>query len=173
MALIARLFYGSHAHTDTHIGQYLYITTNIERVQRRATNYSRSTDYKTRLIKLHLLPLTLWFELQDLMFLVKCLKFPSDNVDLSGHLKLISSITRAGSAGTKFQHHLNRTSTARQSYYNRIVRLWNKLGPIDLTLSIQTIRKHISDFLWEHFLRTLDCRVKCSFHLVCPCSKCF
>ena len=30
--------------------------------------------YKTRLTKLNMLPLYLWFELQDIVFLVKCLK---------------------------------------------------------------------------------------------------
>ena len=31
-------------------------------------------DYKARLIQLNLLPLMYWFELQDVMFVVKCIK---------------------------------------------------------------------------------------------------
>ena len=51
----------------------------LESVQRRATryilnNYSRHTSYKSRLINIKLLPLMYWLELQDVLFLVKCLQ---------------------------------------------------------------------------------------------------
>ena len=54
----------------------------IERVQRRVTKYilqDYRSDYKTRLTSLNLLPLMYWFELQDLLFLVKCLKDSNDS----------------------------------------------------------------------------------------------
>ena len=49
----------------------------VERVQQRATKYllnDYSSDYKTRLLRLKLLPIMTWFEFQDIMFLVKCFK---------------------------------------------------------------------------------------------------
>ena len=51
----------------------------LESVQRRATryilnDYSRHTSYRSRLINIKLLPLMYWLELQDVLFLVKCLQ---------------------------------------------------------------------------------------------------
>ena len=54
----------------------------IERVQRRATKYILNdfiftSCYKTRLLKLNLLPLMYMFELQDLLFTIKSIKSPT------------------------------------------------------------------------------------------------
>ena len=59
-------------------GQSLNITSAIERVQRRATNYilgipSRSVPYKEHLSRTNLLPLTYWHEIKDLLFIHGCL----------------------------------------------------------------------------------------------------
>ena len=56
----------------------------IENVQRRDTKFihDNSMDYKSRLITLEILPLMYWFELQDILFLVKYFKTPSDNFDI-------------------------------------------------------------------------------------------
>ena len=55
--------------------------TMIERIQRRATKYilnDYNSSYKSRLQQLNLLPLMYNFELQDLLFLIKSLKSPTD-----------------------------------------------------------------------------------------------
>ena len=115
----------------------------LEKVQRRATKYilnDYSTDYKTRLMSLHLLPLMYWLELQDLMFLIKCIKDPDDNCDISNHVKFMSSPTRASSL-KHLQHNISRFSTTRHFYFNRIVPLWNSLvSEIVLSLSVLSIK---------------------------------
>ena len=60
--------------------------TQLERVQRTATKYivqDRNQDYKSRLIALQLLLLMYWFELLNIMFLVKCIKQPDESFNLS------------------------------------------------------------------------------------------
>ena len=60
--------------------------TNIERIQRKATKFilnDYSSEYKSRLESLHILPIARWFELQDIMFLVKCLQDPSDTMNIN------------------------------------------------------------------------------------------
>ena len=52
---------------------------HLEQIQRRASKFilnDFTSDYKLRLINLNLLPLTMWFELQDIMFLMKAIKLP-------------------------------------------------------------------------------------------------
>ena len=49
----------------------------IERIQRRATKYilnDYTSDYKSRLLKLHILPLMYTLDLNDIMFFIKNLK---------------------------------------------------------------------------------------------------
>ena len=59
-----------------------YLLTDIillERVQRRATKFilnDYSSNYKSRLIALRLLPLMMVYELYDISFFIKCLKCP-------------------------------------------------------------------------------------------------
>ena len=59
-------------------------TNNMERVQRRATKLILQdfSDYKSRLISLNLLLVSMWLEQQDVLFMVKCLQSPSDNFDI-------------------------------------------------------------------------------------------
>ena len=54
----------------------------IEKIQRRATKFilnDFSSDYKSRLISLGLLPLMFLYELFDILFFLKCLKFPESS----------------------------------------------------------------------------------------------
>ncbi len=51
----------------------------------RATKYILNTglaDYKTRLIQTNLLPTMYWFELQDILFMIKCFNEPPENFDI-------------------------------------------------------------------------------------------
>ena len=149
---------------------------SVERVQRKATKYvlsDYSNDYKLRLQSLHMLPLMYWLELQDIMFLVKCLQDPHDCMNIRSHVSFSPSGTRAGS-GNKLKYEYRRTSNGRHFYFNRIVRLWNKLPSscIDLTKSFATVRHTVRAFLWTHFENHFDPKNTCTFHLVCPCYKC-
>lgn len=59
----------------------MYATQCFKMLQRRATIYileSHDHDYKTRLVSLTSFPLTLWLEIQDILLLIKLLKFPRD-----------------------------------------------------------------------------------------------
>ena len=147
---------------------------NFERIQRRATKFilqDYSLDYKTRLLSLNLLPLMHWYELQDMMFLVKCFKNPMDNLIIHDYVEFVTSTTRASSNG-KLRHKFCRLSTPRHFYFNRIVRLWNLFPRIDLSLSLPSIKHLLLNHLWSNFCSNFDANNVCSFHLLCPCAKC-
>jgi len=58
---------------------------DILKFERRATKFilnNLSLDYRNRLITLKLFPLATWLEIQDILFLVKCLKSGTDSNDL-------------------------------------------------------------------------------------------
>ena len=62
---------------------------SLEKIQRRVTKFilqDYNSDYKARLLSLNLLPIASWLELQDLLFLVKCLLDPPDNFNVRDYI---------------------------------------------------------------------------------------
>ena len=87
----------------------------LECVQRRATKFIASNpllDYRNRLIHLNLLPLMMEFELVDIMFLVKSVKFPSGHFNIHEFVQFCSHPTRAGQS-FKLKHLLCRSNYER------------------------------------------------------------
>ena len=145
----------------------------LEKVQRRSTKYILNdfeSDYKSRLISLNLFPLMYWIELADIMLLVTLLKYPDNRLNILEHISFSSTKTRS-STHLKLKQHRSRTNLSRHFYFSRICRLWNALPPIDLTLSTD-IRRAVKHFLWSNFIDKFNCDILCTFHFVCPCTKC-
>ena len=143
-------------------------------IQRRATKYILSTglaNYKTRLIQTNLLPTMYWFEQQDILFMIKCFNKPPENFDIWNYMSFSKTTTRSSSTRKLTYKHV-RTNMTRHFYFNRIVRLWNSLPQIDLSLSLETLKKKLYNHFWAHFIANFDSSNICSFHIVCPCSKC-
>ena len=147
----------------------------VETVQRRATRFivgGRLTGYKERLFHVGLLPLAYWMELQDLMFIIKCLKSPPDNFNIQNYTYVAFSTGCRSSSAGHLQHQLSRTSEVRHFYFTRIFRLWNALSPIDLNLSVSTLKSLLYEHLWNHFSENFNDNRPCTFHFRCPCSNC-
>ena len=73
----------------------------VETVQRRATRFivgGRLTGYKERLLHVGLLPLAYWMELQDLMFIIKCLIISTFRTML--HFPLVAGLRQLGICST-------------------------------------------------------------------------
>ncbi len=79
-------------------------------------------------------------ELLDLLFVLKCLKDPSDNIDIFNYISYSSGPTRS-STSHKLELKFYRFSSTRHQYFNRVVMLWNTFSPIDLPPSFTTIKK--------------------------------
>ena len=146
----------------------------LEQVQCRGTKYILNdfqSDYRSRLISLHLFPLMYTYELLDILFLVKNLQYPDPSFPISEFVSFSSSSTRAGHS-LKLIHQSSHTHLSNHSYFKRIIRLWNTLPPIDLGLSLSTIKTHLKKFMWSHFLDNFNPDIPCTFHFLCPCTKC-
>ena len=121
----------------------------LEKVQQRATKFvlnDYNSDYRHRLHKLDLLPLMYWYEIQDLLFLIKCLQNPPDNFNIYDCISFVSSNTRRNQFMLQCNH--TRTSRARHFYFNRVVKLWNSIQLQSTILFYQTPpNKHLSSQL--------------------------
>ena len=90
----------------------------LERVQRRASKFilnDYSTDYKSRLIKLNLLPLMYIYELMDILFFIRSLKDSSNSFDITQFIFFSTLNTR--SFGTKLCHRVSNNNTTLNSYF--------------------------------------------------------
>ena len=148
----------------------------LEKLQRRATKFITSSDldYKSRLIDSKLLPLSLWLEAQDVLFLIKLMNDPPDNFNITDYISFVSSSTRAAT-----MNRIKRTiplkprlNSTRHFYFNRMVRLWNSLPNIDLQLPFNSIRRHILGIFWQVFIQQFDVNNSCTWFVSCPCTKC-
>ena len=79
----------------------------LGKVQRRATKFilnDFTSDYKTRLTRLGLLPLMYYFEYLDITFLLTCLKEPDSNFPIFNYIKFSSSNTRSSNCSKLVIH---------------------------------------------------------------------
>ena len=139
----------------------------IEKIQRQATNKfilnDFSSDYQTRLISLNLLPL-MYLQLFDVLFFVKCLKFPDPSFVVEKFITFPSS-TRSGSAA-KLVHKHSSTSSSHHFYFCRLAGLHLKVSssywPNTFFLYYQTSNKatfldYFYITLWPFFPLYLSC----------------
>ena len=121
------------------------ITLECICVQRRATKFILNdyiSSYKSRLQQLNLLPLMYFYELNDLMFLIKSLNTPTDNSDIRNYISFNTNSTGSGSH-LKLHHPRTVSVTHHHFYFNRIVRLWNHLPVINLSLPPYIIKQKL------------------------------
>ena len=125
----------------------------IEAVQRRAIKFicKTSTDltYRDRLIFLHLLPLNYWLEYLDLVFFYKC-KANNIRIDLDNYINFCSGRTRRAATGLYLkQNVIPRTSTFRDSFFQRIVNMWN-VFPVEIKMakSISSFKEKLKSLLF-------------------------
>ncbi len=147
----------------------------LEKIQRRATKYilgsDPSLDYKDRLISLSMFPLMYTLELNDILFFVSCVKDPVHNLPILQSFSFCSSNTRSAQT-SKLNLNSFSTLVERNSFVCRVPRLWNSLPSIDLSLPIHSIKFHLKKYLWNYFINHFSSLDPCTFHYLCPCSKC-
>ena len=107
----------------------------LEKLQRRASKFilnDFTSNYRERLLSLRLLPLMMLFELNDIMFFIRCLKQPSSCLDIGSFVKFSSSVGLRSATHNKIIHTKSKNNHSRHFYFNRLPRLWNSLPPMDL-----------------------------------------
>ena len=148
----------------------------LENVQPRATKYILSvfsSDYRSKLISLNMLPLMMQFELNDIIFFIKCLKYPSDSFNILDYVSFCSGTSRSATRQKLMFPSARITSTLqRHFYFSRLPCLWNYLPQIDLNQTLSCIKKDITALFWRQFSQNVDSLRPCTFHVVCPCSPC-
>ena len=127
----------------------------LEGVQRRASKFivqDYESPYIVRLKKLNLLPVSYWLELKDLTFFYKCMQGLHD-LDISPYVTFSCSTRSRSGLQKLLQTNSCRTSLFRNSFFNRIVFLWNNLSPsIRNSTSVSSFKR----LLYTHYFSKLD-----------------
>ncbi len=90
-----------------------------------------SSDYKLRLTRLHLLPLLMQLEVNDITFFVKNLKDPSQSFNVKDYVHFCSAGTSPFTF-LKLKQQMFKLNCVKHLYFNRLPRLWNSLPLMDL-----------------------------------------
>ena len=120
----------------------------LEDLQRCAIKFILNdfpSNYKSRLIHLEILPLVMFFELNDVLFFVKSVKFPSPTFNILDYVSFCNSKT--WSSSSKLKHTFSSITSSAHFYFNLLPRLWNTLPFIDLNQSVSTIKQDVKKVL--------------------------
>ena len=142
----------------------------FEKIQRQATKYLLNnyiSCYRSRFIKLSLLPLMYIFELNDIIFLISSLKQSSPHFQITDYIFFNTGSTRSSSYN-RLIHTRSNPNSNRHFYFNRLPRLWNSTTNQPFT----SLEKNLIKYMWSNFMHTFDPHNPCTFHLLCPCSRC-
>ena len=112
-----------------------------------------------------------WLQLQDIIFFMKCFKDPSENFN---SLMFVSFITHSSRWATnhKLKVKIKRTSHTHHFYFNWVVRLWNCLPPLDLSLFFSELKVFNKADVLVTLHKIFNPNITCSFLIYCPCSYC-
>ena len=129
-------------------------TKCLEKVQKRCTRWISSdwkSNYKQLLLKCNLLPLSLYLQLQDILFLMKCMGGRFDyNFDRYLCVRDHPRPVRSDNYLT-FAHRNPRSTICQQSFFTRTMALINRL-PNSLNFrEPEGLKERILKHLWSHF----------------------
>ena len=122
----------------------------LEGVQCQATRFilscsykvSKRSDYKSQLKSLKLLPLCYWHEFRDICFFYKCMH-KYCNIIVNEYTNIITGRTR-NAINSNLGPTRVRTSLFRDSFFNRILPLWNNISlDIRQTTALSTFKDRL------------------------------
>ena len=153
----------------------------IESIQRRATSYilndfHHEMDYRTRLTKCELLPLSYRRSFLDLSFFMSTL-LDSNCINFDTYFKFLPETrTRDDLTMSALTRH-HRYTLFENYYFQRVVSVWNKL-PYDtreLLVNLEEMtpaKTVIKKFLFQEFYAKFSTNMKCTWYIHCTCPNC-
>ena len=149
-------------------------TKDIERVQKKANSWILNNwelNYKKRLGKLNVLPLSLYIELHDLLLLIA---FLSGNYNIN---ILINRNQNCDDQPNFRQFELininqTRTEKADENFWRRSSQRLNIIYKIT-TLAIENLsKKRLTELYWIYFSRQYSEANSCTWTFLCNCNNC-
>lgn len=157
----------------------------IESVQRKTTKYILNSydgvlNYKERLTKCCILPLTLRRDYLDIVFFYNCIKDLTDfNIyNIVNHNLNNRNVTRSDADQMLLHRKLVHTESYRRFYSSRITYTWNKLPQALRYTELTdighntTFKKELKKWLTGYFNTNFDVNSTCTWCTYCLCTHC-
>ena len=148
----------------------------LEGVQRRATRFTLSCsykvserpDYKSRLKLLKLLPLCYWHEFRDICFFYEFMDKYYNYINVNEYTNVITGRTR-NAINSNLRPNRVRTFLLRDSFFNRIVPLWNNISlDIRETKALSTFKVNLFNYFFNKFIANFGISRIQKWKTVCP-----
>jgi len=130
-----------------------------------------TSNYKTRLINLNLLPLMYQLDLYNILFFIKSFQNPTTSFNIRNYVDFCQLSTRS-STSNKLQHVFSSTNKQSNFYFNWLPRIYNSLPVLDLKKPFTRIKSYLINFFWKHFTNNFNSDDPHTLHFICPCSIC-
>ena len=129
-------------------------------------------SYTEKLKLLKLLPLSMYFELHDILYLVSLLKIKHD-IDLKTFFHRNESRTRQATRG-EITVHATRLKKSNENYYVRSNTLYNYFSQIvDFeNEGYDSLKKSLTNTDWKFFNRSFAENNLCLWRILCCCGNC-
>ena len=144
----------------------------IEQLQHRATRWitDPDLDYKRRLLRLNLLPLSLYLQMHDILLFVKIVTGHYD-IPWESCISYAPTIsTRSSDSPLFYVPRTNYVKTS-ENFWHRTAKTVNKLPPGIDVLNIIGLKRRLSKLFWDYFSLHYQENCTCSWVLVCQCSE--
>ena len=111
------------------------------------------------------------FNLFDIVFTLKSLKYPSPCFDIRYFITFNTNQTRSSSHG-KLIHQISSNNSARKFSFPEFLIYGTPYHPLIYPCQLPPTKLKLSDFYGRILSPTADQNTPYTFQLVCPCSKC-
>ena len=152
----------------------------IESLQRRATkfilnNFNYDSDYRTRLIRCELLPLTLRRYYLDLTLFYSILQEESC-INFEDYFSFQPANRTRDHFHINTTQHVYRMSAYKNFFFNRVHSTWNIL-PLEIRQlceeeGLSNFKTTVTEFCFLQFLDKFDSTNKCTWFFKCSCNIC-
>ena len=129
-----------------------------------------TSDYKTRLKQLSILPFMYTYEIADIMFFVNSIKNPSPTFNILNYVDFLQTLQDL--LTLKFTIRQPPPNSTMNSYFYHLSKLWNWLLIIDISRKLHEIKLKLKKYFWNHFIGNVDSNIPCTFQYLCPCTCC-
>ena len=146
---------------------------SIERVQKTAMRWIAPTEstYKKRLLLTHLLPVTLYLELHDLLYLLR----RTDCSTTENQENDNSKTTRQHARGERIipKYRLQKTNDnfpyRAKKLLNAVIKSLSNTTPDEI---LKPTKSTLSNFFWSYFKEKYDEFIPCTWRILCSCGYC-
>ena len=146
---------------------------DMERVQKIATKlfYGSHIENRELLLKCNLLPVSIYCELHDILYLDSLLKGKYD-IDINKFISKTSVESTRQSSRSELEVTRTRTQKADENFFIRSSILHNIMSRALARMSLKFNKSNLTYLYWNYFTTRYSETNPCTWRIICKCNHC-